>query len=96
MLRCDETPGCVAVVAPTPPDGCGYLKTKGTRDAAKADKGFTVVTAAVKPPKINFSALGGFCSGDAWADEVFLCGGNHNPCVNNKCESGYPSGRKLL
>ncbi|GBF92942.1 hypothetical protein Rsub_05778 [Raphidocelis subcapitata] len=96
MMRCDEAPGCVAAVAPATPDGCAYLKSKGTRDAAKADPKWVVITAAEKPAKINIANLGAFCGpNDPWAAEIWVCGGNKNPCVSNKCVSGYP-GRKLI
>ncbi|GBF92941.1 hypothetical protein Rsub_05777 [Raphidocelis subcapitata] len=97
MVHCDETPGCMAAVAPMKPDGCAYLKSKGTRDVIKPDNKWVIMTAAEKPPKMNFSPLGGYCGpSDLWAAEIWVCGGNKNPCVNNKCESGYPSGRKMI
>ncbi|KAI8465379.1 MAG: hypothetical protein J3K34DRAFT_525434 [Monoraphidium minutum] len=93
-LYCDDTPGCVAAVAPRAPDGCAYLKSKGDRGAMKADPKWVVVTSAEKPQKAcTFSNLGGPCTTDPWVDQPICCGGNKNPCMNGVCVSGYPSGR---
>jgi hypothetical protein len=93
-LACDDTPGCVAAVAPKTPDGCAYLKTKGTRDAMKADGNWVVVTSQEKPAKAcTFSPIGWPCTTDVWADQPVCCGGNHVKCTNGKCESTFPSAR---
>jgi uncharacterized membrane protein YgcG len=41
---CDDTPGCVAAVAPVSPNGCAYLKAKGTRDVVRPDPNWVVMT----------------------------------------------------
>jgi hypothetical protein len=75
---CDDTPGCVAAVAPTAPDGCVYLKTKGTRDVFKADPKWVALTSQEKPSSCaKFANLGEGCTTDIWADAQTcgFCGG---------------------
>jgi hypothetical protein len=89
---CEDIPKCVAAVAPSAPDGCAYLKTKGARAVTKADPKWVVVTSAEKPQRpCAFSQLGGPCTTDPWVELPVCCGGNKNPCVNGVCVSGFPS-----
>jgi hypothetical protein len=65
---CDDTPGCEAAVAPVEPNGCAYLKAKGTRDVVKADPKWAVVTSKEKPSSCaKFVANGEQCTSDPWA-----------------------------
>lgn len=93
-LYCDENPKCVAVAVVTAEPGCGYLKTKGTRDVIKPSEKFSVLTSQEPQQKAcKFSAFGEACTTDPWVDQPLCCGGNHSKCVNGKCESTFPSGR---
>ena len=69
---CDMTPGCVAFTVSNvgAPDGCAYLKTKGTRGVIKANPNFTTFTSQEKPQQpCTFSPQGGQCTTDAWVDK---------------------------
>lgn len=91
-LICDETPKCAAFVTPSAPDGCAYLKLKGTRDVIKPDAKWVTVTSQEKPAaQCTFSPIGGPCTTDVWSESPVCCGGNHNKCVNGKCATTFPS-----